>query len=74
VLAWVVWCLIGELRAARADSAKQREDHNAVFEKSNERWQEQADKERAVTMEMVQTCSVNRQTITAEAVKKRGPG
>lgn len=71
MLAWVVWCLIGELRAARADSAKQREDHNAVFEKSNERWQEQADKERAVMLEMVQTCSANRQ-VAAEAAK-RGP-
>ena len=70
ILAWVVWCLIGELRAARADAAQQREDHNAAFEKSNERWQEQADKDRAVMMQMVQTCSGNRQA-SIDAAKKR---
>jgi hypothetical protein len=93
VLAWVVSLLVGELRAARTDgakqreehavavkagqedSAKQREDHNAAFEKSNQRWQEQADKDRAVMVEMVRTCSGNRQAALADAAKNKGkPG
>jgi hypothetical protein len=38
VLGWIAAVLVGELRAARADSAKQREEHAAALEHLMTRW------------------------------------
>ena len=70
VLAWVVWMLVAELRAARADSATQRQEFNVAFKAASERRYEEADRDRAVMMQMVQTCSGNRQA-SIDAAKKR---
>ncbi len=61
-LAWVVSLLIGELRASRTDNAKQREEFNVAFKGASDRWHAEAERDRTVMMEMVQTCSANRRT------------
>jgi hypothetical protein len=70
VLSGVVWLLIGELRASRADAATQRTEFNAAFKGASDRWHEEADQDRAVMMKMVQTCSMNRYATVEQDVKR----
>jgi hypothetical protein len=77
VLGWVATVLVGELRAARSDNAKQREEHAAALENLMTRWDtwEQTRHDDALAMQetlrhMVATCTAARAQ-TGEAVQLR---